>query len=156
MIRLSYGPTHRKRRQLEAAGIGIYNLYELTKKGKDVDGMDYLVAAGKVAAQIGAILAIDKALATLVARGVLQPITWTLIGVQGIYFGGALLSKAIDPDKGLQNYNQFIDIAIDSPSIARDVTIQSGITVAEKKAPGSTSTLGYLLNQLEYGAKKVF
>lgn len=151
MIRLSYGPTHRARRQLEAAAIGTYNIYELTKKGKDVDALDYLAAAGKVAAQIGAILAIDKAMVFLVSKGVIQPITWTLIGVQGIYLGGAAVSKLIDPEEGLQNYNQFIDLAVSSPSIARDVTIQSGLSVIDKKYPGVLPVLSAIENQLTYG-----
>jgi len=146
-----YGMTHRKRRQLEAAGIGIFNLYEITKKGKDVTGEDYLKAAGKVAAQISMILAVDVAVAKLVAKGILQKATWTLVGVQAVYLGGAAVSELIDPDEGLQNYNQFIDVAISSPSVATQVTVQSGLDVLDKKYPGALPTINYILNQLEYG-----
>ena len=60
-------------------------------------------------------------------------------------------SKTPIPEEGLQNYNQFIDLAVSSPSIARDVTIQSGLSVIDKKYPGVLPVLSAIENQLTYG-----
>ena len=101
------------RRKLEMTIAAGFGLLQLTRKGKDVTGKDVLTTGAITGLTIGAILAQDKVLQLLVKRGWLAGITGTLIAVEAAYIGGAVISTAIDPEEGFQNYNYAIGVYTD-------------------------------------------
>ncbi len=101
------------RRKLEMTIAAGFGLLQITKKGKDVTGQDVLKAGAITGLTMGAILAQDKLLQMFVQRGWLSSITGTLIAIELAYIGGAVVSTMIDEDEGFENYNDFIDAAVD-------------------------------------------
>jgi len=101
------------RRKLEMTIAAGFGLLQLTRKGKDVTGKDVVKTAAITGLTIGAILAQDKILQKLVQRGWLAGITGTLIAIEASYIAGAVISTAIDPEDGFQNYNYAIGVYTD-------------------------------------------
>jgi len=57
----------------------------------------------------------------------LAGITGTLIAIEASYIAGAVISTAIDPEEGFQNYNYAIDVYTD-PKINPQTKLEIGLS----------------------------
>ena len=97
-------------RNFEMAVAGGYSMLQLIRRGEELTYKDVARQGLLLSAQLAVIYYQDKIIHTVIQRGFLAGLTRVTVGVQLAYIGGAVASVAIDEEKGLQRYNEFIDM----------------------------------------------
>lgn len=138
-------PYRRVFRHLEYSIAAGYNLLGLVDKGKDVEAKDVAITSAITAAQIAAIYYTDKLVYHFVTKGYVALATRAIVTVQLVYIGGAIASAVIDPDKGFQRYNEFIDDVVsgDIGDAGNKInfSVIAAITAASKTQRGKTAIM---------------
>lgn len=95
---------------------------------------------------MGGILAQQAILRTMAARAVLVPVTYTAAAITGIYYGGVAWSHAIDEEKGVERFEDYVGIAITQPHRAVNLSLLNTITLWQHFKKGSGMKFGNSTN----------